>query len=80
MLLDPMYNLIFSETSQCSLEGLTGADLLRLCTHFHAMNAAGTFILVGVQAGWGLFNSHKFGETQIPFLLSYTAQSSVHRQ
>lgn len=63
MLLDPTHNLMFSETSQCSLEGLTGADLLRPHTCFHAMSAAGTFILTGVQAGWGLSNSHKFGET-----------------
>lgn len=41
MLLGPTNNLIFSETSQCSLRGLTGADLLRTQAHFHAANAAG---------------------------------------
>lgn len=62
MLLDPTYNLIFSKASQRSLEDLTGADLLRPHIHFRAMNVAGTFILVGVCAGWGVCNSHKFGE------------------
>lgn len=63
MLLDPRYNLVFSETSQCSLEDLSGADLLRPHLHFCAMNVAGTFIVVGVWAGWGVSNGRKFGET-----------------
>lgn len=60
LLLDPTYNIFFSEISQCWMEDLTGAGLLRPCKHFHGMNAAGTLIMANVQADWDLSNSPKF--------------------